>query len=248
MAKKKGKKKTKKSKKVSNGKNKVNENLEKSENKDDFDNIGKNQKEKENRILIWFFIIVLLVFGVFLGSYFYVQEAKILEASGIEFVKEDHNDLELYHARFPVFYNARANYNLYLRENPEKNDVPIDIEEWGFYRDVIISTSPEAFKCGKSMVSSSNLAMFLGQAAGRKTKGAVNDLDASNESGLEFANCSNAVNETTVIMIEKSDTPRIYQSEDNEDCYIIEIGECENIKATEKFILGVIAEVNEVEI
>lgn len=216
--------------------------------------IKENKREtlkKENRQLIWFFIIISIVFVVFIGIYFYIQSLKTFEFAGVKFDKIKEGQLMIYHARFPVFYNANnVFYNLYLRNDPRKNNASIDENmNLKFYPEVIISHSFEAANCGgDGAIAAGNLAMFLKQAGGRDNiTGALSDKSPAEELNLSFANCSNAKNRT-VILIQKSDKLSIEQNEEYKNCYIINAGNCENIKAVERFILAIIAKANNVEI
>jgi hypothetical protein len=59
------------------------------------------------------------------------------------------------------------------------------------------------------------------------------------ERNITFADCSSVANKT-ILVIKKSETPSIEQDKNNKDCYIINVGNCENFKATERFMLEII--------
>jgi hypothetical protein len=213
--------------------------------------VKKSVREKENKQLIWFFVVVILVFASFLGTYFYFQSLKTFDFAGVEWVKEDYQNLELYHGRFPIVYKGEyiANYNLYFRNDPRENNVSVVKGiKMRFWPEVIISNSPEAAECSGASRVTSDLGMFIKAFPWIKNlTGAVNDKEVAEEYNLFFANCSTAMEDynKTVIIIKKLDEegkatgPKILK-EENYNCYAIYIGECENSLAVERFILEVL--------
>ena len=203
--------------------------------------VGKKQRDKENRQLIWFFVVVALVFVSFLGTYFYVQNLKTFNFAGAEWAREDYNGLELYHGRFPIIYKNEfvANYNSYLRNDPRENNVPAEIEV-RFYPEIIISNSPNAAECSGAGRITGDLGMLLGALPWvTNVTGAVRDKGVASELNLEQADCSLA-KDKTVIIIQKSEFPEVIQDKFNQKCYIIKVGECENVLAVERFIIEII--------
>ncbi|MAH43477.1 hypothetical protein CL614_07230 [archaeon] len=243
MVKKKAKKKVKKGKNVLEKIEDFGEELHESTEKEDKEmHVGKAQKNKENKQLIWFFVIVGIIFASFLGTYFYVQSLKTFGFAGAEWAKEDYSDeLTLYHGRFPIVYKNEiiANYNLYLRNDPRENNVPGTISV-GFYPNVVISNSPEAAKCRSAGRITGDLSMLISAFPWvTNVTGAVRDDDVADEFNLTQADCSLAKNKT-VIIIQKSESPEITQDKFNENCYIIKTGECENVLAIERFMVEII--------
>jgi hypothetical protein len=205
-------------------------------------NVGKTLRARENRQLIWVFVIIVGVFAIFLGTYFYVQGLKTFEFSGVDWIKEEYRDFDLYHSRFPIIYGGEvvANYNLYLRNDPRENDVPAEVDI-GFWSDVVISHEKEAGQCSGAVRVTGDLSMFLGAfPIINNITGAVNDPVVADNLDLEFADCSSAINRT-VIMIQKSESPSIVAQG---DCYILNIGQCENVETIEKFMIKMVQQLN----
>ena len=194
--------------------------------------------KKEDKQLLWFFIVVFLVFASFLGGYFYFQSLKSFNYAGVDWIKEDMNGLKLYHSVFPTFYDSGISYNLYLRNDPRTNNISVNAV-FIFKPEVIVSWEPEAGACKNAILSSGNIAMFLTQAGGLKVEGAITNESVAKELNMSFADC-NSAGEKTVVLIKKSEEPKIVQKTQN--CYVIEIGNCQNIEAAEKFILAVLAQ------
>ena len=71
----------------------------------------KKIREDENRQLIWFFAVVIVIFAAFLVPYFWIQSSKTFEWGGAEWVIEDDIYLkQLYHGRFMALDGANLNY------------------------------------------------------------------------------------------------------------------------------------------
>jgi hypothetical protein len=212
-------------------------------------NLIRFLKNKQDRQLFWVLIIIVVVIASFLATYFYIQSLKKFEFAGIIWVKEDHNGLIIYHSRFPIIHNGilRSYYNLYARNDPRENNISVNAF-YEFYPEVIISNTPEAAECSGAARITGDLSMFLNAIPPiLKVSGAVSDKEKADELNLAFANCSSAVNKT-VILIQKSETPSIERGLVNRNCYMINIGNCENTAAVERFIIGFIAQLKNKEI
>ena len=198
--------------------------------------------------MIWFLVIIGLVFVIFLGTYFYVQSLKTFEYVGVGWVREDLKGLTLYHGRFPIIYKGVLYnyYNLYLRNDPRKNDAVIEegLEFKFYYPEVIVTNRANAAACRDAARVTADISAFLSVWPSiTNVSGAVVDEELAEEWGLPFADCTTAVNKT-VILIQKSVPGSLsiaYPNRvDNKNCYIISIGECENAKAIEKFMIGML--------
>lgn len=216
--------------------------------------VKRSLKSKENRQLFWFFAVVILVFASFLGTYFYFQSLKTFNFVGVDWVIEDYKDLRLYHARFPIVYKDKmvAYYNLYLRNDPRKNNLSvIDGMKIRFWPEIIISNSPDAADCSGAGRITGDLGMFVSAFPWvTNVTGAVNNLSVAEENNLSFADCFSGVQDynKTIIMIKKVDeegkipAPKILK-EENANCYVIYVGECENVLAVERFMIEVLGHI-----
>ncbi len=208
----------------------------------------KDLTKKQKIQLVWFFSIIAIVFLAFLGTYFYVQSLKKFEYLGVDWVKEEYTGLTLYHSRFPITYQGVTNafYNLYLRNDPRKNNVSMEDINLQFAQNVTISNTPDAAKCRDAARVTGDLGMFLRAFPWIKNiNGAVTDKNLSKELDLVFANCSSATEENTVIIIQRSNNPSISVIQDrlvDPACYVISIGNCENTLAVEKFMAGIVGQ------
>jgi uncharacterized protein (DUF2164 family) len=229
----------------------VDEIKESTEKQDKEMHVGKTLKQRENKQLFWFFAVIILVFVSFLGTYFYVQGLKTFDFVGVDWVKEDYKDLTLYHGRFPIIYKNRvfANYNIYLRNDPRENNVSVvQGLRIRFWPEVIISNSPESAKCKSAGRITGDLGMFVSAFPWiTNMTGAVNNLTVAKEQNLAFADCATGITDynKTIIMIKQFDEegeipdPKILK-EENPNCYVIYVGECENVLAVERFMIEVL--------
>jgi len=205
--------------------------------------ITKKVKERENRQLMWIVGFVILIIVVFVVFYFYFQSPKTFEFAGIEWDYTDYEGVMFYHSMF----GFPQEYNLYLRFDPRENDIPI-YTQFKFYDKVFVSIDSDAGECQGGNMGNYMLGQFLGGIGmGFDVVGASSDAKLANETGVAFANCSTAEEGTTVVLIKKSTSPAIDRKVGTH-CYIIEVGECENLKAVERFIVGNIAQMTETEI
>lgn len=205
------------------------------------------KKDKMETQLAWVLLVMGLVFASFLGVYLYVQSLNSFEYAGIEWNKIKFGELDLYHGRFPIVYLGKlhANYNVFFNTDPRENEVPLEIEQFGFNKKVILSYSPDAWDCPGAKKSFGDLENFLvafpfiENVSGAYTKKTF--ADSLNE---DFADCSFARDDTTVFVFQKSEEASIERSKKYPECYVVNVGECKNVLATERIVLGVIEQLN----
>ncbi|MFZ5954976.1 MAG: hypothetical protein ACOYT4_00995 [Nanoarchaeota archaeon] len=191
-----------------------------------------NSKAKNNKLAN--IIILILIAVIIIGTATYALSNKKFKYAGFEWEKVDYNGLKFYHSTL-------NDYNLYLRNDPRENDIPLDAN-FKFHRNVIVSMDKDAGECKEAVMANTVLGSFLGPMnLGLNAQGALNDETAAQELGFPFANCSNAVDNTTVILMHKSEIPGIFEDK-NKDCIILNVGDCQNIKTVERFIVGVLSQ------
>ncbi|MDO8516498.1 MAG: hypothetical protein Q7S33_00070 [Nanoarchaeota archaeon] len=201
--------------------------------------LNKPKEDKENKQIIWVIGISLLVILSFLGAYFYAQSLNKFEFAGIKWEKTKLGDLELYHGRF--FVGEDQYYNFYLRNDPRQNEIPINATLNSLYTTTIVSADPAVISCYGASMGQIELSKFLNAVGVSNIQPAVTNLSAAKELNVSYADCSNAINKT-VILIKKTETPSIGQ--DGKNCYVINVGNCENLKTIERFEVAIIAQGN----
>jgi hypothetical protein len=198
--------------------------------------VGKKVKEKENRQLKWLFFWIIVVFAAFLIPYFYIQANKHFSYNNIEWFIEDYGGLKIYHGQFLAFNDNTTTYNIFLRNDPRTNDVPIEGNYSYFKYGGYISISPEVDECrGELPRALTDLAAFTQRGVGvAKINVATNDLKTASELGRTFVNCSTNLDRTVIIL--EMGFPGVIQDEKNNVCYTITIENCNDIKPLEKFM------------
>ncbi len=216
------------------------------------ENSQNNQKQTEktqDKQLFWFFTIIVLVFFAFLGTYYIapaiVKKMNSFEYVGVEWTKEKFDQLDVYHARYPIIYKGQfmnTYYNLYIRNDPRTNTVPINNVKFLFNPTIIRTIQPEVASCPGVMRLNADLYGFLSAfPMVKEIQFGIAEKQVAEESNLTYATCDNAKNGTTVVLIRKSEAPSIDQKG---DCYTINVGNCEMGPAVEKFMIGVLAQLN----
>ncbi len=206
-----------------------------------------NVRNKETRQLIWFFAIIIAVFAAFLIPYFWVDSSKHFEFANAEWVFEEYENLNIYHGKIPIYYQGQlyVTFNLYLRNDPRKNDIPADINI-SFFPNIVVSQSEEVMNCPDSILVSSGLGQIGSMIPFVKgVSGAMSSEEGAERWNVPFADCSSAGNGKTVIMVRMSPDGKSSVSfdESNSDCYSLNVGSCEdNLMVSEKFMLEIISQ------
>ncbi|MBU3923516.1 MAG: hypothetical protein KJ592_01220 [Nanoarchaeota archaeon] len=200
----------------------------------------KSVIENENRQLFWFFVVVGVVFATVFVSYFFVESLKGFEYGGANWTVEDYGQFDVYHARFASLYRKNMMYNLYLRNDPRKNNVPVEGEFKSFKRGGYISLSQEFESCrGEVSRVMVDLGAFLKSGLGMDAIAvATSDAEFSLRSETPYVNCSNTL-DRSVFMIDVGENG-VVQDDVNRFCYTITVEDCNDITSVEKFMTEIL--------
>ena len=198
----------------------------------------KMVSQKENKQLFWFFVIIGIIFAIFLIPYLWVESLKSFEHGGVEWMVEDYPEPTgtIYHGIFGALNGENLNYNIFLRNDPRKNDVSAEGTFIDFKYGGIVSMTPEVDKCrGELSRVMLDLAAFLrqGVGVGSLVPGSTNESVAI-ENNRKFARCD-TVSDRTLVVVELGDTS-VKQDEENPFCYVISAKDCNDVSSVEKFI------------
>jgi len=209
----------------------------------------EKEKAKQEGQLRWVLIFIGIIIIAFLGTYFYVQSLNNFEYLGIDWHKIKEGKLELFYARFR-FTPSDPRYHVYFRTDPRENEIPVIDGSKGyqmisnavpyldFQYNVYISSDVNLGECGgKAAVANQNLRNFFA-AQSKHVRGAINNETFAKEKAIPFANCTNLPKDTVVILTKSDGEP--YIEKRNANCYVLHVGDCENIKTVEAFILAYI--------
>lgn len=215
---------------------------EKSEEPLDDKKIKESLKKKRNRQMIWVFIAIIIVFVVVLGIYFYIKSFDKFSYAGVKWQKMESNGMILYHSDISGTINGVPYiYSLNLRNDPRTNNVSLNAS-FKFFHNIIISNNPNLEDCrGANSFGNLELSKLL-SFLGANVTGAISNKTYASEFNLSFANCTSEAGKT-VILMQKSDVPSIVK-DNSSSCYIVNVGNCENIRAVEKMEVAIIVQMN----
>lgn len=202
--------------------------------------------QKETKQLIGILISIAILFLAVLIPYFYIQSQKYFNYLGVDWQKEQYGNLTIYHTKFPKIYQGKdyGIHNVYLRNNPKKNNINSEIEKLTFKENVIVTQSKEILSCPNQIIVATELGQITQALPFVKSAiGATSNKEHAEELNISYSTCENIPTRTTLIQLEITNQTKI--SKPSENCYLIEIDSCEkNILASEKFILEVIKALN----
>lgn len=206
----------------------------------------QNKKKTRHYQLYWIIgTILFLVIVYFISNYIFSQLSTV-EYEGITFTKEKFGDIPVFH--YYYYITPELKYNLYLRNNPKKNAIPItgNAVDTGieFFRNDIIylSVNPEGLtECEYGRVGIGTLASFLADNQ-FTVKGAAPNKILAEEANAVYATCSTNPRDP-VIMLQAADKTEIIR--DSRNCYKINIANCEILEAIEKFEVQMILDAKE---
>ncbi len=202
---------------------------------------------KENKQLIGFILVIILFFAAFIGPYLFIQSQKTFTYAGVAWQTEQYGEETLFHTRFGKCYKGVCNgaHNTYLKTDPRKNNIPVDIGPLSLYPEIIISQSPEVLECYKQILVTDALYQITAVFPFIKNKTiAITNETLAKEIKKDYATCENKPEETTIIQVQLGEESKI-TSKPEDDCYFITIKNCDdNLLVAESFILEAIKQLN----
>jgi hypothetical protein len=158
---------------------------------------------------------------------------------------EKKNDaLVLYYTRFTSFKYPELNYNLWLRNDPRTNNIPVTGNLTEFRYGGFFSFTPDVDKCSGEIVGSlMTFNDFLKNVVGMRELSSTGttswEVYSSDEEGKRiYVDCS--LSNRGIIIFQLGESPSIVQSEENPFCYTITMRDCSDIKPIEKFMIQTI--------
>lgn len=208
-------------------------------------------KTKHDKQVAWVLGVIAVIILLFIGSYFYFQSLKNFEYAGVEWIKEEHGTLDIYHARFPVFYDIDANYNLYFRYDPRKSDIEIDNSNFKFFTlwsNIFIGFDKETGDCkGQLGRVKNDMISFL--RGGLNTSKIYEGLTyKENGDDSAFIDCSMSLYNATVIKFEMGEKEGIFRDEEFPSCYTIVVENCDDFEPVERFMIEILSQLNKADI
>ncbi|MDO8509273.1 MAG: hypothetical protein Q7S27_06360 [Nanoarchaeota archaeon] len=195
---------------------------------------AKTPNRKSKIYLITGFLILLV--GIFFISNYIFSNLNNIEYNGLTFAKESFGEIPVF--SYSYYITPKLKYNLYLRNDPRKNNVPLTGKaidngiEFLKEETIYLSVDPKGLtECEYGRVGIGTLASFLSDNQ-LKVVGAAPDEALAAEVNVKFATCEYRPQDK-VILLQAGDKTEIIQ--DNENCIVINVANCEILDAVEKF-------------
>jgi len=194
----------------------------------------KKDKDKNKKEVLWivYFMIAMLAILIIFNLAF--RSLNKFEYSGLAFTKEKYGQIPVYHYYY-YFDDAAGQqykYNLYLRNDPRKNEIPV-YGKISFLRGNTVYLSINGtgiVGCNNSMREVASLSSFLNSNL-LLVKAGTPDKEEAEMNNLTHVTCETKP-ANTVILIQEGNETSIAQKE---NCYTINIARCELLDAVEKF-------------
>jgi len=188
-------------------------------------------KEKEVELKLIFGIMIGLIV-LLLGIYFIMSELNKVEYKGLAFAKERFGEIPVY--RYSYFFNDNQGqlikYNLFLRNDPRTNTVPIE-GEIALGGNIYISINSTGLNdCKESSIAVASLAAFIINNQLTLVAGTP-DLEESKANNVSHITCEIYQN-NPVILIQAGEETKIVREN---NCYRINVANCDINPAIEKF-------------
>ncbi len=182
----------------------------------------------------WIVGAIAVLAAVFFIMYFFFSNYGKFDYNGLEFREEKVGKIPVY--RYSYYFNESGQtykYNLYLRQDPRKNDVPVTGEiEFARAKITYISINSTGLTgCEDSSIAISSLSSFLINNL-ISVKGATPDQSEAEMNNQRYATCE-IYPDNPVVLIQSGEETEIVRK--NQNCYIITASQCEILDAIEKF-------------
>ena len=197
----------------------------------------KPVKDKYDKQLLTILVVIGIVFIIIFSIWILVQKSKKFEYGGVNFEKIIYGKLPLYYSPIDITRSdgSKVRYNLYLRNDPRANNIPIDADI-NFKLGKIYVTSDEGVgKCEDTTLALVNLGSFL-SGMGFQPKGASSNEQIAEQYNAPYVTCWNNIGITILSLETAEDEMKISQDKGNPNCYILRVKDCNMINITEKFI------------
>lgn len=196
------------------------------------------QERKLERELLWVVGFCIFLVGLFFVASAIFKSFNEFDYEGLHFTVERFDKLIVYHYYY-YFKDAQGKlnkYNLYLRYDPRKNDVPVEggtVRFRGGSTYISLDTSTDLIGCSQSSLAVGDLAVFLSNNKIATTQGNMNKTEAIllNQT---YVTCENNPEDSVIQIFRGNETKMIV----NGRCITLEIGpSCDVLQAVEKLKL-----------
>ena len=201
--------------------------------------ISPELKKNNSKQIYWILGTLLVLVIVFFASSYSFKSLTKFEYQGITFTKEKFGEIPVFHNYyfFKTIEGKLIKYNLYLRNDPRKNNVLLTGNaislgiEFSQGNTNYISVDPGFVGCEYGSVGISNLVTFLKDNQ-LDVKGASTDKGQAQANNVTYATCDTHSRDVVIILKKGEETEVIHEKT---NCYILQVANCEVLQAIEKF-------------
>lgn len=214
--------------------------------------VEKKVVEDPNKKIERQFFWVVGIFVALTLSFIFVPMAyhslvNKFEYGGVNFEKMYFGEIKMYHGVFPMVYKGelKSLHNVYFRNDPRKNNIPMNTNI-SLSKRIYVSPDKDAILCESATLGQVTLGGFFGALPFvQNVSTSAYDDESAELYGRPKLTCENATSgDTTVLIVKMSDKPSI-EAGDNDNCFVLNIGDCKYLETTERFIMGLMAQINE---
>ena len=208
---------------------------------------GEELAGSEKQIKFLVVIMAVLLLGIFI-VYFITANSKTFTYGGLDFQKINFDKLIMYYSKIPqksITGDVVRNYNLYLEKDPRTlNNIPVQ-GKIALKFDTIVSTDPAIDHCSGGAGAGMKLSEFF-LAAGIKSVSALMNESYALEKRKSYVPTCNESLPYTILLVRPGSESKIVQMSQN--CYSLEIKDCQTLEVIERFIVAAIAHSKDIEV
>lgn len=200
-------------------------------------NEDKKSKSEKQSNLSWIIAGIIILAALFVILYYIFQSWGTIEYKELKFTREAYGNIYVYH--YEYYFKGPENQiyksNVYLRNDPRKNNIPVE-GEISFQPSMVsyISVNESGLRnCPDSVIAVATLSQFLAHNL-LQAKGATPDKEDADARNITYATCDTQANNTVLLMTPGEKTSIV---KNTDSCYNIQIAQCEIMPAVEKFIV-----------
>ena len=216
------------------------EEVEENENETGDITVSRKQQKQLLAVIVTIAVIFIIVFTI----YILAQKSRKFEYNGMKFERIMYDQLPLYYTQLNIHRGdgSNVNYNLYLRNDPRGNNIPVEADIKFLVGKSFITVDEGMQDCREASLGLINLASFL-TGMGFDVKGATSSKQVAENTGHPYISCNNSLDNTVISLEIAEEDSVITQVDGNPNCFILKVKDCNVLNITEKFTVEMIKQV-----
>ena len=214
--------------------------------------LTKKQLEKrEEKQVKWVFVIIAIVFLSILIPFTIINLSKTFNYANVKWQIQKEGDrytgIKWYVTTFEKKTTGGISYGdhtTYLRNDPRKNEVSYEINEFELQDKLIFSLDPEILESETQVLGTMALGYIMNALPFIEEKiVSTTNSTYARENDLRWNTCNNKLEGSTIFEIVVGSEDRIYEK--SEDCYVLEVKDPEDyLLVAEKLTIEIIRLLN----